>query len=183
MRTRDVSPVIIATNRTEADSYNELKEMGRKVITAMGLDTTATHMEWFFGPKGLKFSEIGARPPGVGHWDVYSAGNDIDLYRQWAEGLVNGRLTAKPSRRHAAAKISLRPNADGVIKGYQGLDAVEQMFGRYIVGSHIPSVGSRTMPIEAGYHANAWMIVRHPDYDELRKILDAIGKMVTVHAG
>ncbi|MDG1483467.1 MAG: ATP-grasp domain-containing protein [Myxococcota bacterium] len=183
MRTRDVSPVIIATNRAEADSYNELKVMGRKVITAMGLDTTATHMEWFFGPKGLKFSEIGARPPGVGHWDVYSAGNDIDLYRQWAEGLVNGRLTAKPSRRYAAAKISLRPNADGVIKGYQGLDAVEQMFGRYIVGSHIPSVGSRTMPIEAGYHANAWMIVRHPDYDELRKILDAIGKMVTVHAG
>lgn len=183
MRNREVNPVIVATNRVDVPSYNELKLMGRKVIKALGLDTTATHMEWFYGPKGLKFSEIGARPPGVGHWDVYNAGNDIDLYQQWAEGLVNGRLTARPSRRYAAAKLALRPTADGVIRGYEGIEAVERMFGHHIVGSHLPAVGSRTMPIEAGYHANAWMIVRHPDYDELRKILTAIGEMVTVHAG
>jgi hypothetical protein len=42
---------------------------------ALGIGTAATHMEWFFGPKGLKFSEIGCRPPGVGHWDVYCAAN------------------------------------------------------------------------------------------------------------
>jgi hypothetical protein len=38
-------------------------------------------MEWFYGPKGLKFSEIGCRPPGVGAWDLYCAGNDLDLYK------------------------------------------------------------------------------------------------------
>jgi hypothetical protein len=41
-------------------------------------------MEWFFGPKGLKFSEIGCRPPGVGVWDLYAAANEIDIYREWA---------------------------------------------------------------------------------------------------
>jgi hypothetical protein len=50
-------------------------EMGRGVIEALGIRTAATHMEWFFGPKGLECSEIGCRPPGVGHWDVYCAAN------------------------------------------------------------------------------------------------------------
>jgi hypothetical protein len=31
--------------------------------------------------------------------------------------------------------------------------------------------------------ANAWVRLRHPDYDELRSILDQIGRTVTVHAG
>ena len=30
--------------------------------------------------------------------------------------------------------------------------------------------------------ANAWVRVRHPDYDELRRILDAIGQTVKVRA-
>ena len=57
----------------------EVKDLGRHMIRKMELDTAPTHMEWFFGDKGLKFSEIGARPLGVGHWDIYCAANDIDL--------------------------------------------------------------------------------------------------------
>jgi hypothetical protein len=30
--------------------------------------------------------------------------------------------------------------------------------------------------------ANAWMRVRHPDYDALRQIMNTIGESVTVHA-
>src|SRR5262249_18394353 len=74
MRTRWISPQFVATNRLDAaPEYAELREMGRRVIAALGIGTSATHMEWFFGPKGLKFSEIGCRPPGVGAWDLYSA--------------------------------------------------------------------------------------------------------------
>ena len=182
MRTRDVSPMIVATNRTDADSYSELKVMGRRVIAALGLDTAATHMEWFFGPKGLKFSEIGARPPGVSQWDVYNAGNDIDLYRQWAEAIVNGRVSAQPSRRMAAGKLSLRPDRDGHIQGYEGLEEAQRRYGPCIVHAHLPRPGTATQPIEAGYHANAWMIVRHPDYDRLREIMADIGQIVRVRA-
>ncbi|MEO1084751.1 MAG: ATP-grasp domain-containing protein, partial [Acidobacteriota bacterium] len=81
---RTVAPQIAATNRVDLDSYDELRRMGRKVIKALGIKTGATHMEWFFGPKGLKFSEIGARPPGERIWDLYSVGNDIDMWFEWA---------------------------------------------------------------------------------------------------
>src|SRR5690606_5837369 len=91
MRNRWISPQYISTNRIDGGGlYDELREMGQRVIHALGIDTSATHMEWFFGPKGLKFSEIGARPPGVGCWDLYSVGNDMDVYRAWADAIVHG---------------------------------------------------------------------------------------------
>ena len=70
----------VATNRIDAVAdYQELRDLGRRVNEALGIGTSATHMEWFFGPKGLRFSEIGCRPPGVGAWDLYSAANDLDI--------------------------------------------------------------------------------------------------------
>ena len=65
MRTRWIAPQFVATNRVDAVSgYDELKVMGRRVIEALDIGTSATHMEWFYGPKGLKFSEIGCRRRG-----------------------------------------------------------------------------------------------------------------------
>ena len=98
--------------------------MGQKVIEALGITTSPTHMEWFFGPKGLKFSEIGCRPPGVGVWDLYAAANDFDIYREWAMAIVHGRTGQPPSRRYAAGMINLRPDRDGRITAYEGVDEV-----------------------------------------------------------
>ncbi|MBK8266616.1 MAG: ATPase [Nannocystis sp.] len=182
MRNRWISPQILATNRTDAPGYNSLKQLGRSVISALGIGTAATHMEWFFGPKGLKFSEIGARPPGVGQWDSYVAGNDIDLYYEWAHALVHGRPHGRASQRYAAGMIALRPDRDGRIVGYEGADEIQRAFGQYIVQAHLPPAGTPTQPIEAGYMANAWIRMRHPDYDSLREILDVVGRTIKVRA-
>ncbi|CAN5211304.1 ATP-grasp domain-containing protein [soil metagenome] len=182
MRTRWISPQMVATNRIDAVGYDEVKAMTRKVIGLFGIGTSATHMEWFYGPKGLKFSEIGCRPPGVGQWDVYNAANEFDLYREWAMGLVHGRSERRPSRRFSCGMIALRPDSDGRIRGYSGLEEINRRFGGCIVTAHLPEPGTPTQPVEAGYMANAWMRVRHPGYDELRKILGTIGETVRVHA-
>src|SRR5262249_19237140 len=102
MRTRWISPQVVTTNRLDAPGYLPLKQMGKAVITALGLSTTATHMEWFAGPKGLKFSEIGCRPPGVGVWDLYCAANDFDLYTEWASAVCYAKPIKPPSRAYAA---------------------------------------------------------------------------------
>ncbi len=183
MRTRWISPQIVATNRMNAEAYGEVKEMGRRVIEALGIWTAATHMEWFFGPKGLRFSEIGCRPPGVGQWDSYCAGNEFDLYREWAMAVCHGRTETAPSRRYACGIIALRPERDGRITGYSGADRIWDKYGGNIVGHHFPDPGTPTQPVAAGYMANAWARVRHEDYDTLRGILNEIGETVTVHAG
>jgi len=183
MRTRWISPQIVATNRIDAPGYQEVKDLGRRVIEALGIETSATHMEWFFGPKGLAFSEIGCRPPGVGVWDLYCAANEMDLYREWAMAVVHGRPAARPSRRYAAGMIALRPDHDGRIVGYEGGDRVFDALRPWILDAHLPPPGTPTQPVEAGYMANAWLRLRHPDYDELRRMLDFVGETLKVRAG
>jgi carbamoylphosphate synthase large subunit len=183
MRTRWISPQFISTNRIDtAPEYAELREMGRRVNAALGIGTSATHMEWFFGPKGLKFSEIGCRPPGVGGWDLYSAGNEVDVYREWAMAIVHGETGSVPSRRYASGIVALRPDQDGRITGYTGAEEINQQYGEWVIDAHLPSPGTATQPVEAGYMANAYVRMRHPDYDALRGMLDAVGQMLHVYA-
>lgn len=184
MRTRWISPQFVSTNRVDsAPEYAELKELGRRVNEVLGIGTSATHMEWFYGPKGLRFSEIGCRPSGVGAWDLYAAGNEMDIYREWANAVVHGSTTAYPSRAYAAGMIALRPQADGAITGYSGLDEMEAKYGDWVIDAHLPPAGTSTQPVEAGFMANAWVRMRHPDYDTLRGMLDDLGETVRVHAG
>ena len=182
MRERWISPQMVTTNRMDAPGYNDVRHMARQVIQLLDIGTSATHMEWFFGPKGLSFSEIGCRPPGVSQWDVYNAANDFDLYFEWAAALVHGQTRQQASRRFAAGMIALRPSQDGRIVGYAGLEAINKAWGHCIVASHLPPAGTPTQAVEAGYMANAWMRVRHPDYDTLRHIMNTIGETVKVYA-
>ena len=182
MRTRWISPQILTTNQAEADRYDEVKEMGRRVLAALDIGTSATHMEWFFGPKGLKFSEIGCRPPGVSMWDLYSAANDLDMYREWAQLLVHGHSDRRASRRFSAGMIALRPTQDGVISHYEGFDGIRDDYGEHLIDFHLPAPGTPTQPVEAGYMANAWLRARHEDFDTLRHLLDDVGRRVQVVA-
>jgi formate-dependent phosphoribosylglycinamide formyltransferase (GAR transformylase) len=184
MRTRWISPQFISTNRVDSVAdYGELREMGYRVNQALGIGTSATHMEWFFGPKGLRFSEIGCRPPGVGAWDLYAAGNDIDIYREWANAIVHGAVSAKPSRRFASGIVALRPDSDGNITGYSGVDEIRARYNEWVIDANLPSPGTPTQPVAAGYMANAYVRMRHPDYDVLHDMLDDVGRTVHVHAG
>jgi formate-dependent phosphoribosylglycinamide formyltransferase (GAR transformylase) len=184
MRHRWISPQFITTNRISGSVfYDEVRAMGHRVIEALGITTSATHMEWFYGPKGLRFSEIGCRPPGVGAWDLYSAANDVDVYREWAHAIVHGGPENAMTRKYAAGIVALRPDNDGHIRGYSGLDDVNWRFGDWIIDVHLPDIGTATQPVEAGYMANAWVRLRHPDYDTARSMLDDVGRSVRVHAG
>ena len=183
MRHRWISPQFIATNRIDSvDDYDEVKQMGRKVIEALNIGTSATHMEWFFGPKGLRFSEIGCRPPGVKAWDLYNVANDMDLYHQWALAVTHGNTTATPTRNYSAGIIALRPEKDGRITGYTGVGEIQHRHGEWIVDCHLPPEGTPTQGIEAGYMANAYVRMKHPDYDQLRHMLDDVGRTIQVHA-
>jgi hypothetical protein len=179
---RWISPQIAVTNRIEQGGYEELRALNRRVLAALGIRDAATHMEWFFGPKGLKFSEIGCRPPGVRAWDLYNVGNDMDLYREWAMLIGAGRPSQRPSRRLSAGMIALRPDRDGRIAGYEGLDAVRKAFFPHFIDWHLPPEGTPTQPVEAGYMANAWIRMKHENYDELRRMLDLVGQTVRTRA-
>jgi len=183
MRARWVSPQFVSTNRVDsASDYAQVREMGSRVNDALGIGTSATHMEWFFGPKGLRFSEIGCRPPGVGAWELYSAGNDLDVYREWANAIVHGAVDAHPSRRLATGIVALRPDRDGHVSGNTGVESISARYGEWVIDAHLPDPGTPTQSVAAGYMANAYVRMRHPDYDVLREMLDEVGRTIQVHA-
>jgi hypothetical protein len=96
--------------------------------------------------------------------------------------VCHGRQVKSPSRRFAAGMIALRPDRDGRISEYEGVDALRRRFGDCIIDMHLPPPGHPTQPVEAGYMANAWVRMKHPDYDALRGIMTWVGENVKVRA-
>ena len=183
MRTRWISPQFVATNRIDEPGYDEVKVMGAQVIAG------ARHRH-LGDPHGVVLRAQGPellrdRLPPAGRRPV----GQLLRRRTSSTSTANGRSrsataspTGAPSRRYACGIIALRPDRDGRIAGYEGTEAIFHHYGDLVVGSHFPSPGTPTQPVAAGYMANAWMRVRHPDFDELRRILGEIGERIRVHA-
>lgn len=177
-RTRWISPQLITTNRIEtAPGYQPVLEMGRKVNRLLGVETSATHLEWFFGPEGHRFSEIACRPPRVRAWELYAIANEIDIHLEWATAVAWGRTVRKASRRYSAGIIALRPEGDGTIVRHEGAEEIWRRFGEWIIDARVPPEGTPTRPVESSYMANAWIRMKHPDYDELKTMLDTVGEL------
>ena len=65
-----------------------------------------------------------------------------DLYKMWANAITKGQVFQRPSRRYAGGMISFRPNKDGRVVGYSGVEHVWKKYGPYL---QVPStsVGSK----------------------------------------
>ncbi|HEX6810843.1 MAG TPA: ATP-grasp domain-containing protein [Planctomycetota bacterium] len=179
---RWISPQIAVTNRVEQGGYEELRAMNRRVLEALGIRNAATHMEWFFGPKGMKFSEIAARPAGEKIWDMYGVANEFDVYREWALAITGKPSERSPSRRYAAGSIQIRPSHDGHITGHRGLEEAQRRCGEWIYERSVPEPGTATKGLDRGWLVNTWFRLRHPDYDTLRNLMTFLGETVKADA-
>ncbi len=179
---RWISPQIAVTNRVELGGYEELRTMNRRVIDALGIRNAATHMEWFFGPKGLKFSEIGARPAGEKIWDMYAVANEFDVYREWANAILGRAAESSPNRRYAAGSIQIRPSQDGRYVAHRGIAEAMKRCGPWIYEQSVPAAGTSTKGLDKGWLVNTWFRLRHEDYDTLRELMTLLGETVKADA-
>jgi hypothetical protein len=179
---RWISPQIAVSNRIEQGGYEELRTLNRRVVNALGLQHCATHMEWFFGPKGRKFSEIGARPAGEKIWDMYGVGNEFDVYREWALTILGRPSEQRPSRRFSTGSIQIRPSQDGHVSGHRGLQEALARCGSHIYESSVPPPGTATKGLDKGWLVNTWFRLKHPDYDQLRALMTFLGETVKCDA-
>jgi hypothetical protein len=62
------------------------------------------------------------------------------------------------------------------------METIQRELGQWIIDQHLPPPGTATQTVDSGYMANAWLRMRHPDYDELRRMLDRVGETVKVRA-
>ena len=182
MRNRFPNPYLVTTNRLSAPGYSELRRLGQGAIRALGIGTSATHMEWFVGTRGLVFNELGARPPGVNVFDLHGAANHFDIYRAWAEAVCFGEVKTLPSHRGCGGLVALRPDRDGTVVAVHGAHRIQEKYGARIVNAHLPHPGQRTQPVEAGYRANGYIYAIHDDYDACKAMMHDMSQTIRIEA-
>ena len=109
----------------DGGEYADLVETAHRAVTALGLRTGLSHMEWFRRADGsVAISEVGARPPGAQFMTLMSFAHDVDMYAAWARPRRDATSSTRPPRRYAVGAAYLRAQGQGrSIVAAHGLDA------------------------------------------------------------
>jgi hypothetical protein len=108
---------------TLRDIPADLEHAGRKVAEAFGLKGRFFHFEFFREHKTgrLIALEVNMRPPGGFTTDMWNFASDIDIYRIWAEMVVNKKETLDFERKYHVCfvgrknKFNYRHNTEQIL--------------------------------------------------------------------
>jgi hypothetical protein len=153
--------------------YDDIKAIAPTALHALGLRTGLTHMEWFRRPDGtVAVSEVAVRPPGAQITSMLCYAHDFDLYRAWAQLMVDGSFMP-PERAWSVGTVFLRGQGTGHIRGVHGLGELPPEIRALVVESRLPQAGQLS---SASYEGDGFVIVRHPD---TAVVTDALRRLVT----
>jgi biotin carboxylase len=156
-------------------------ELGVRAVTALGLDTGFTHMEWFRRDDGsLAIGEIAARPPGANIVRMTGAAHDADMYRAWARAVVDDAFDGPYTRKYAVGCAYLRGVGRGRVLRVTGVERAQETVGRLVVESRLPEPG---MPRSDSYEGDGYVILRDPDTDVVKAAMKAVIETIQVHYG
>ena len=160
------------------------RDMGRRVIEALGFESGFTHMEWFRTPDGeAVFGEIGARSPGGRLVHVMNYSCDIDLFAGWAEAVCHGKLSQDVTKLYNTAVVFKRARGSGErITRIEGLEHVLARHGEHIVNIEISPVGAPRRDWRKVVSGDGWIVARHPDLDRTVEIANTLSTDVAMFA-
>ena len=94
----------------------DIDAAGKAIIRAFRVRERPFHFEFFRLADGSAVPlEINVRPPGGLTVDMFNYANDFDLYREWANVVVNGRFDATVTRRYNVVYASRRDGRNYVM--------------------------------------------------------------------
>jgi len=142
-----------------------LETLGRKCIQAFEVRERFFHIEFFRTAEGRYIGlEINVRPPGGFTTDMFNYACDIDIYRAWAQLLVNGRGDLDYSRKYHCCYAS-RKNSLAYRHPHE---EIMNLYGPQIVQvASVPGVFSSALG-DLGY------IFRSSDPEEIDTIVRTI---------
>lgn len=178
-----ISPIIMTLRDRESPELAAAVAMGRKAITALGMTTGFTHMEWFRTQDGEPiFGEIACRAPGASMVDLMNYAGDIDLFVDWARAVVTGEVAAPPEQKYHAAIIFKRAKGKGRIAGSQGVDAFLAKYRAYVARLDILPLGAPRRDWTKTFLSDGNIVVRHPDHDATLAMAEEAAGTIHVHA-
>jgi ATP-grasp domain len=153
--------------------YDDIRAVAPTALRALGLRTGLTHMEWFRRPDGtVAVSEVAVRPPGAQITSMLCYAHDFDLYRGWAQLMVDGSFTPA-ERAWSVGTVFLRGQGSGYVRGVHGLSELPSEVRALVIESRLPQAGQMS---SASYEGDGYVIVRHPS---TAVVTDALRRLVT----
>ncbi len=152
--------------------YDDVRRVGAQTLSALGMGTGLSHMEWFRRKDdSIAVSEIAARPPGAQFTTLISYAHDTDFYAAWAELMVFDRFEPPP-RAYAAGIAYLRGQGSGRVARLHGLDEVQRLYGPMAVEVQLPKAGQ--LPASS-YEGEGYVVLRDR---ETRRVAEALKRVV-----
>ena len=178
-----VSPAQITLRDLDTQRLRPGVALGRAALTALGMDTGFTHMEWFLTPSGeAVFGEIACRSGGALLVDQMNWTSDIDLYREWARAVCYGRFEGAAERRHHVAIIFKRAIGSGRITRIEGLEEFLGRHGRWLVEEHLSRPGTPRRDWRATLLSDGHLVLRHPEWAEILRMTEEAAAGIRLYA-
>ncbi len=169
---------VLLPREIDTPEFDDIRDVGARALTALGMDTGLSHCEWFRRADGtVAISEIGARPPGAQITTMISRANDIAFVRAWALLMVHGVFEA-PARKYAVGTAYLRGQGQGRVESLHGLSQLPADIARLICDVRLPERGQTP---NGSYEGEGFIMIRHPDTDVVKRALQHIVSTVRVH--
>jgi hypothetical protein len=178
-----ISPQVIALKDLDQPDLQGGVKMGFEVIRALEFDTGFTHMEWYRKADGeVVFGEIGARPPGAHQVDQMKYVCDFDVFREWANAVVHGRISSGIKPKYNVANIYKRARGVGRIAAIEGVEKLQREFGQHVVWNTLLPVGSRRRDWRKTLVSDGFIMLRHPDLAATLAMADKVGSELHMYA-
>jgi len=143
----------------------DLEEAGNRLVEVYNLKERFFHFEFFRTEEGKLIGlEVNMRPPGGRILDMWNYANDMDIYREYANIVVNNRFDAVVTRPYHCGYVGRRLNRSYLHSHEEVLAALPG----YIV--HTEAVSGVLTPAMGDQS----YLVRSPDLGELYEIVSWI---------
>ncbi|MFM8322130.1 MAG: acetyl-CoA carboxylase biotin carboxylase subunit family protein [Chloroflexota bacterium] len=144
----------------------DLEDAGRRTVQAFDVRERFFHLEFFRRAQDgcIVALEVNMRPPGGLTTDMFNYANDIDIYQEWANLLVNGRFEAQVTRPYHCGYVGRKLNR---AYAHSHEQILQTWSGRVV---HHEAMSGVFAPVlgELGY------LVRSPDEAEIHAMVQYI---------
>ena len=163
------------------DALRTIRATTARIVAALGFDNCAFHLEAKWGPRGMKFIEIAARPAGdyiASHLIPLASG--VDYFANVIRIAVGAPLALEPDRDlHAGLRFVLAEKPGR----FEGLDGIATVGGDpgypHLFFEHPTGVEITLPPENFGLQRVAAVCARHVDHAGLDALLSAAHRDVS----
>lgn len=168
---------VFMPRNVSGEEFAPIRDAAFRGLTALGLRTGLSHMEWFQLKNGrIAISEVGARPPGAQITSLLSWAHDLDFYSAWPRLMIFDQFDPPP-RKYAVGAAYFRGQGSGRVRAIHGLDEAQKRFGHLVVESRLPRAGQS--PSDS-YEGEGFVIFRDPDSGVIEEALQKVVQLVKV---